>query len=251
MSLPPDLAEALRLELLAFSGWPALETLDLAGWRLRFSGGYTKRANSINALGPDARCDPVTLDELERIYRDRGLRPVWRVTPLTPVRAVAALEARGYPVIEESLLQRCRLSGRFKADPAVRIYPEATDPWLNAFIRHSPVAEAHHLPMLEMLTRIQPPVGFAMVEERGEPLALAIGAVERAHMGLFDVLVMPAARRRGLARRITESLYAWAMGHGARFAYLQVVSTNAAARPLYAAQGFETVYTYHYRAPPA
>jgi ribosomal protein S18 acetylase RimI-like enzyme len=54
------------------------------------------------------------------------------------------------------------------------------------------------------------------------------------------VLVMPAARRRGLARRVTESLYAWARGHGARFAYLQVVATNAAALPLYAGQGFRT-----------
>jgi ribosomal protein S18 acetylase RimI-like enzyme len=69
-------------------------------------------------------------------------------------------------------------------------------------------------------------------------------------MGLFDVLVMPHARRRGLARRVTESLYAWASGHGARFAYLQVVATNAAALPLYAAQGFRTVYTYEYRVPP-
>jgi hypothetical protein len=39
MSLPPDLAEVLRLELLAFSGWPAVEPLDLAAWRLRFAGG--------------------------------------------------------------------------------------------------------------------------------------------------------------------------------------------------------------------
>ena len=65
-------------------------------------------------------------------------------------------------------------------------------------------------------------------------------------MGLFDVLVMPHARRRGLARKVTESLYAWAWSHGARFAYLQVVATNDAAMPLYAAQGFRTVYDYEY-----
>lgn len=251
MSPPSDLAEVLDLELLAFSGWPALETQDLAGWRLRFSRGYTKRANSINALAPDARFDPATIDDLERRYRERGLRPVWRVTPLTPAAAVAALEERGYPIIEESLVQRRRLAGRLEGDPAVRIRPEPTKPWLDAFIRHSPVAEPHIPPMLEMLGRIRSPVGFAMAEELGEPLALAIGAVEGEHMGLFDVLVMPAARRRGLARRVTESLYAWAAGHGARFAYLQVVATNAAARPLYDAQGFKTVYKYHYRAPPA
>ena len=81
-------------------------------------------------------------------------------------------------------------------------------------------------------------------------MAMAIGAVEDDHMGLFDVLVMPEARRQGLARRVTESLYAWAWAHGARFAYLQVVATNAAAMPLYAAQGFRTVYEYEYLVPP-
>ena len=39
--------------------------------------------------------------------------------------------------------------------------------------------------------------------------------------------------------------------HGARFAYLQVVATNEAAMPLYAAQGFRTVYGYEYLVPPA
>ena len=81
-------------------------------------------------------------------------------------------------------------------------------------------------------------------------MAMAIGAIEGDHMGLFDVLVMPDARRQGLARRVTESLYAWAWSLGARFAYLQVVATNAAAMPLYEAQGFRTAYAYEYMLPP-
>jgi len=102
-----------------------------------------------------------------------------------------------------------------------------------------------------MLAAIAPPKGFAFVQQDGEPLAMAIGVVQGNHMGLFDVLVMPRARRRGLARRVTESLYTWAYAHGARFAYLQVVATNAAAMPLYAAQGFRTLYAYEYRIPSA
>jgi ribosomal protein S18 acetylase RimI-like enzyme len=100
-----------------------------------------------------------------------------------------------------------------------------------------------------MLAAIAPPAGFALVQANGQPMAMAIGVVQGDHMGLFDVLVMPHARRRGLARRVTESLYAWAWQRGARFAYLQVVATNRAARALYAAQGFRTVYEYEYRVP--
>jgi ribosomal protein S18 acetylase RimI-like enzyme len=245
-----SLERVRELEELAFRGWPALETIDEAGWRLRFAGSYTKRANSINSLRPDAPSDDATLDRLEAPYRQRGQRPVWRLTPLTPAAVGPALERRFYPVMEESLLQVCPLDGRFRADPEVRIHATPVPAWLAAFTEHSPVAPQHRESMLGMLAAITTP-GFALVEEDGEPMAMALGAIEGVHMGLFDVLVMPKARRRGLARRVTESLYAWAMSKGARVAYLQVVATNVVARPLYEAQGFTTVYTYHYRAPPA
>jgi GNAT superfamily N-acetyltransferase len=103
--------------------------------------------------------------------------------------------------------------------------------------------------MVRMLHSIAAPVGFASVEEDGEPLAFALGVVDGDHVGLFDVLVAPVARRRGLARRLTQSIGAWGRGHGARSAYLQVVATNIAALPLYAELGFATVYSYAYRVP--
>src|SRR5260370_17760118 len=84
MSLAIDLAGVGRLEELAFRGWPALESRDVAGWRLRFAGGYTKRANSINALSQDAETDPATIQKLEAAYRARGQPPIWRLNPLVP-----------------------------------------------------------------------------------------------------------------------------------------------------------------------
>ena len=100
-----------------------------------------------------------------------------------------------------------------------------------------------------MLRSIAAPVGFARVEDNGKPIAFALGVVDGDHVGLFDVLVAPTARRRGLARRLTQSIGAWGRQHGARFCYLQVVATNTAALPLYADLGFETVYSYAYRVP--
>jgi N-acetylglutamate synthase len=251
MSPRNDLVEIRRLEELAFRGWPALESRDVAGWRQRFAKRYTKRANSINALGNEARCDPETVATLEAPYVALGQTPVWRLTPLAPAAITPLLAARGYRAIERSLLQVCPLHAGFAADAEVRILPKPTEAWLEAFCRHSPVAPQHRETMQRMLAAIAAPAGFAFVEEAGQPMAMAIGAVEAGYMGLFDVLVMPQARRRGLARRVTESLYAWAWGQGARFAYLQVVATNAAALPLYAAQGFRTVYAYEYLVPPA
>src|SRR6266566_70850 len=81
MSLAIDLAAVRRLEELAFRGWPAPETQDRAGWRLRFADGYTKRANSINALGHNAQTNLSTLQSLEAAYRARNQAPVWRLSP--------------------------------------------------------------------------------------------------------------------------------------------------------------------------
>ena len=250
MSLAIDLVAVRRLEELAFRGWPALESRDIDGWRLRFSDGYTKRANSINALGPDAQTDAATVHRLEASYLARGQSPVWRLSPLAPPALADLLADRGYRTLERSLLQVCPLHPGFAADPEVRIHPQPTPAWIEAFCTYSPIRPEHRDTMRRMLAAIAAPAGFAFVQEAGRPLAMAIGAVEGDHMGLFDVLVMPQARRRGLARRITESLYAWAWQQGARFAYLQVVATNDAALPLYAAQGFRTVYAYEYRVPP-
>ena len=243
----PSLAEIRAMEDRAFRGWPALETRDDAGWRLRFSGGYTKRANSINALTPDADVDPETISRLERTYRERGLPPVWRLSPLAPPAIAERLT--GYRTIERSFVQVCPLPAFAKAHPEVAILPAPSAAWLDAFAAHSPVKPEHRAVMKQMLAAIAAPVGFAFVEQAGQPMAMAIGAVDGGYMGLFDVLVMPAARRRGLARKVTESLYAWARGHGVHHAWLQVVATNAAALPLYAAQGFRTAYAYEYRVP--
>jgi len=247
MSPLHKLDEVRRLEELAFRGWPALESQNHDGWRLRFSGGYTKRANSINAISENASMD---IEALEAPYRARGQRPAWRLTPLAPSAMTELLEARGYDNIERSLVQRCPLHDGFAADPAVEIEPQPTPVWIDAFCTHSPVRPEHRETMERMLAAIAAPKGFALVRSEGRPMAMAIGAVDGDHMGLFDVLVMPEARRQGLARRVTESLYAWAWQCGARYAYLQVVAANAAALPLYEAQGFCTVYAYSYWLPP-
>ena len=242
-------AEIRDLELRAFQAWPALESQSHSGWVRRFAGGYTKRANSINAIEVGARFSPDVMAELERPYRERRHPPIWRLTPLAPAETDAALAGRGYRRIDESLVQRAHLDERFTADPAVHIAAVPRADWLAGFAGLSPVAPEHRETMGRMLHAIAAPVGFASVDEDGQSLGFALGVVDGDHVGLFDVLVAPTARRRGLARRLTQSIGAWGRTHGARFAYLQVVATNLAALALYKDLGFETVYSYAYRVP--
>lgn len=247
MSPPDDPKLVSELEQRAFRAWPALETRQAHGWIQRISGGYTKRANSINALSPDATLTVEMKNELEAPYRECGTPPVWRLSPLAPPGTDALLAAAGYRSIDLSLVQRAPLDGRYRPDLEVRIESAPSPAWLAGFAELSPVAPRHRETMKRMLASITAPVGFAHVDDSGQPVAFALGVADGDHVGLFDVLVSPAARRRGLARRITETIGAWGRDHGARYVYLQVVASNEAALPLYASLGFETVYSYSYR----
>ncbi len=254
MSSTIDLEIVRTLERKGFRAWPALESREVAGWVQRFAGGYTKRANSINALQPISELDESLVASLEQPYIACGLPPIWRLTPLAPPGADAVLASRGYRRIDESLVQRAPLAAQhFRPDRDVLIDPTPSSGWLSGFAALSPVAPVHRPAMTGMLARIAAPVAFAHVDDtidnNRQPVAFALGVVDGDHVGLFDVLVAPAARRRGLARRLTESICAWGWQHGARFAYLQVVATNSAALPLYAQLGFATVYSYAYRVP--
>ena len=220
MSLSIDPKLIRELEQRAFRAWPALETYSAHGWIQRFSGGYTKRANSINAVSPKSDLTLEMKNELEAPYAGRGAPAVWRLSPLAPAGSDALLAQAGYRSIDRSLVQRAPLDDRYRRDPEVAIDSAPSPAWL---------------------------AGFAEVEDAGRPVAFALGVVDGDHVGLFDVLVSPTARRRGLARRITQTIGAWGRENGARYMYLQVVATNTAALPLYAALGFETVYSYAYR----
>lgn len=251
MSLSFDLEKIAALEQRMFRAWPALESRQAHGWLQRFADGYTKRANSINALTSRNEFTSEIREELEAPYRARGLPPVWRLTPLAPAETDTSLARLGYRRIDQSLVQAAALDSRFFADPEVQIAPLASPDWLAHFALHSPVAPAHREAMTRMLTSIAAPVGFARVEMAGRFAGFALGVVDGDHVGLFDVLVAPTARRQGLARRLTQSIGAWGRTHGARFMYLQVVATNIAALPLYASLGFASVYSYAYRVPPS
>src|SRR5258706_14764903 len=91
-----SLTEIRDLERKAFKAWPALETQANFGWVQRFAGGYTKRANSINAIEAKPDFTPAAMADLERPYRERGQPPIWRLTPLAPAGPDGVLADRGY-----------------------------------------------------------------------------------------------------------------------------------------------------------
>lgn len=237
------------LEERALNAWPAPQTLLCGGWAVRAAGGYTKRANSANALAGAAPVETVVAT-VEAIYARLGQPSIFRLSPLAPVGTDAFLEAAGYAALDPTLvLHRPIAAAPLPAD--VRIDAILTPAWAEGFAAANGVPAARRALHDRILAGLVPPTGFATLTLAGQPLAYGLGVVERGAVGIFDVVVAPAARRQGYGVRLTEALLAWGAAQGAREAYLQVVAANTPARALYAALGFTEAYPYQYRVKPA
>jgi N-acetylglutamate synthase len=238
-----------RLELLAARGWPALYTGTVGEWPLRASDGWSSRGNSALAVGDPGRPVAAAVDEIVTWYRARDLPPAITVPVPLGGRVMPELDRRGWTTSPPTLVQTAPL-GPFAALPApdVELTAIASEDWLAAVgARKGRLsAGARHV-----LTAA-PSVRFASAyDDSGRLIATGRGVVTDDWLGLSVIAVDPAHRRRGLARRVTGALVAWALDSGASQAYLQVEEHNEAAVTLYAGLGFRTAHAYVVRVEPA
>lgn len=239
------------IEELAANAVPPLIWQELDGWRARYAGGVTRRANSVlaarhqGALGLDEK-----IALAEAFYGRRRILCRFQLCPASsPGGLDAELEGRGYAASPPTLVQTAPLDALLPLAAGRASVGEAFDEaWLAAYAAGEGESNpAKIAARREMLQRIGPPAGFAALREGGQIAAVALGVVERGHLGIFSVATAPAWRGRGLAAAALGDLAAWARGHGARAAYLQVYSANGPALRLYGRLGFSTLYQYWYR----
>lgn len=240
-----------RIDDASLRAWPALEQLiDDGGWVLRFAGGYTKRANSVTAVEPTPDLTEA-VERCERHYANRGAPAVFRLLSFAqPPGLDPLLAERGYEMIDESLVMSRPLSDDLARD-AHLVRESQLDPWLDLFETFSagkPTRRPVHRGMLEA---IRGPRLLAITPHDGPVAGCGLGVVDSDLVGLFDLVVAPAQRRKGHGRHLTRGMLAWARAQGAERAYLQVIAANTPARQLYEQLGFRETYRYWYRrAPP-
>nr|WP_238344908.1 GNAT family N-acetyltransferase [Actinopolymorpha cephalotaxi] len=257
---PPE--SGADLALVAARGWPATVTERLGGWLLQAADGFTGRANSVVPAG-DPGCG---LDEaLRRVaafYAAAGLPPRIQVLVGTPLED--ELLARGW---------RPRASGKRGFDTTdVRVAPVAdvlsrTGPpavevtlagepdqaWLELYGRSGPAARkvlggGDHVALARLTASAAGEAGEA--GEAGDDLVgIGRGVVTGRWLGLSAVEVVPAYRRRGLARSVLAALGTWGRDLGATWAYLQVAADNTGALGLYDRLGFRLDHQYRYYGP--
>lgn len=265
----PTAAAVADVELAANEAWPAPVQQRLGDWLLRAAGGWTGRANSALAVGDPGHPLSAAIDEVERWYAARR-QPAMVNVPLPLARPVNdALDDRGWDTLAPVLVQTAPVSAILAAtsgdgtDPAdgwpdplppVELATTASPGWLALVAGRKqglPDAARHVLTAVDQIrfAHLYAPTGRSGTPEL---IGIARGAVTGSGrwLGLSLIEVVPAARRRGVARHLVRALAEWAHPLGATDAYLQVVRENVAATTLYRRLGFRTHHTYLTRVAP-
>ena len=241
-----------QLEELSLNAWPALQTLLYDGWVLRFSNGYTRRANSINPLYPSSLGLDEKLHFCEDFYRGRNLPVVFKITDQSlPGELDQYLEEVGYAEEAATSVQTLALN-TFNQKPASNLilWEDLQDEWLEAFCRMSPGVASQQPTLRQMLLNILPAHCFAALRVDGSIVACGLAVAQSGAMGLFDIVTDSALRQRGYGRQVLTGLLAWGKARQTHSAYLQVMLNNAPALSLYSKMGFLEKYQYWYRVKP-
>ncbi|WAZ23941.1 GNAT family N-acetyltransferase [Streptomyces cinnabarinus] len=230
--------------------WRPVESERLGEWELRAAAGFTRRANSVLPLGEPGMPLDEALAAVRSWYGERGL-PAYVQTATgaegTQELLCAELERRGWTrEVSAELWIGALAPLADREEPAGVVLSRAADEaWLARYQRKG---------LGEVALKVLgsgPSVWFATVPGDGEvPAAIGRCVVDGRWAGFAAVEVDPALRRRGLASAVMAALAARALDEGASAAWLQVETDNAAARALYAGNGFSAHHAYHhYREP--
>ena len=214
------------------------------GWVVRMANGYSSRANSASAIVSGAAMSPGLLHAVETLFRNAGLAPCVRVTPVAKRGTREMLLARGYRIKDRTMVMTAPLGAHNCTSDHVRIEDTPTPGWLTGVSALQEPSKSNAAHLEAIVGRIQLPVAFATVVEAGEPIGFGMAAIDRGFAELGSIILAPATRGRGLGRTLVQSLLGWAKETGAQQAFLQVTQENTAARGLYGSAGFADICGY-------
>lgn len=246
---PLPVSSPVELQRIAARGWPAVEQEPLGEWTLRASAGFTRRANSVQALGDPGLPLPEALRVVRDWYAARGLPAYVEVTTPGSPPGLAEELARLGAQESATRVRTAPLAGLARLGSGhdrVRLSRTADAGWLSRYRRVTAdpaVERAAH-----QVLHGGPSVWFATVPgvEGGPPVAIGRCVIDGPWACFGAIEVVPHARRTGLASTVMAVLAARAAEEGATGAYLQVEAENTGAIALYDQLGFTTSHTYHY-----
>lgn len=231
--------------------WRPVHSAEVDGWSLGFSGGFTRRANSVVPWHVPA--DAVAaVEAVEAAYAARGLPCVFRVdASAQPAGLDTLLAARGYAAVATTRVMARDVDLGAPVDPAlsgveIDMADEPDDAWLAGWLDVKAAGRVVDTDLARAVVSGSPAV-YLTARDGAGVIGVVRAATAGEWVGLSCLMVAPRARRRGLARLLSARALAEAAARGVRRAFLQVEAANAPAVALYDGLGFGVVDEYHYR----
>ncbi|MBT5667668.1 MAG: GNAT family N-acetyltransferase, partial [Rhodospirillaceae bacterium] len=165
------------LEERALNAWPARQTIFQDGWVFRLSDGYTKRANSANALTPQGDFSAVRA-AAESLYARHSLPTIFRLTPLAPADADGALEEAGYEHLDATIVMTRDMGSDETDDQNVAISSVPTPEWCAGFAAAHQIAPDARRLHDRIISSIAPPAAFATITEAGAGVGYGIAVTD-------------------------------------------------------------------------
>jgi hypothetical protein len=237
---------AAELEPLAIEAWPARSRLEIGGWLLRFTDGYSHRGNSVAAIGFEGGDIHAQVALAEIAYFTRELSPMFQIAPVSqPAGLEDFLIERGY-VCEAPTHVMVADANAIKAggsDAALSSEPNSA---FRSLVLSGSNSYADGCERLDIVSRIEAPRIFATIGGNGEAACCGMAVVTKGWGGINLMRTRAALRRKGLGMEILSALAKAAREKGATKLYLQAEDGNPAARMLYAKAGFKDAYAYRF-----
>lgn len=231
------------IELAANATWAAREQVQLGDWILRASGKFTKRANSVLAIGSPGINLNLAIDNVIDFYNSRGLAPTFHIALPTYAELGRYLKENGWRSdisvdvmvadIKDVLAKSQINSSQMNMDREIVDAP--SEEW---------IALQNDYGVLEIMTRS--PARYGAIRVSGKIIGVARASNYAGWTVLTRLYVHPDERGKGLGRDLIYSLLLDAQILGATKVVLQVDSKNLGAIALYEKMGFRLHHTYEY-----
>jgi ribosomal protein S18 acetylase RimI-like enzyme len=240
----PDVA---ALERACLTAVPAQRVAFDGSFVLRSFLGGTGRANAASSLWPMYDPDLVArIVRIETLYEAQGLPVRFRSTPLDPLGLAAMLTGRGYVTKDETIVFTVSAEILARADEAVTVLAVPDADWMAITATAEHQIPARRAEKERAVGMMMVPATWLVLHEAGKPVACISAVADGNLAGLFDLAVVPEARRRGLSARITRAAAHWAAAQGARWIWAQVAASNQASCAAQRSLGMQEVYRYIY-----
>ena len=248
-----NINEIRDLEKKAAQGWLALEISEYDGWELRFSNGYTGRANSVSVYEDSTKRLEDKVVYCENLYAAHGIPCNFKVTDADKELSDYLLN-RGYKVVTPSDVMILDTDSEvFKEvlnnskDYKDVIFADNPAEWFDSYFEFEGFSDEKKIETYKQIhdnTKITKLYVTLMHDK--ETAAVASCAIEGEYSLLHNVIVDKKYRGLGLGKKLCLAAILKSKEMGAKYSYLQVIKDNDVAINLYKKIGFAKVYEYCY-----